>query len=88
MNRRKFFKWLGAGVAAVVVAPTTLFKEESVCVAPAGYRTYVMGKDAFIAGYADYSNFSEFADSAAIDEAVSNAAKELGARAGHDSVLS
>jgi hypothetical protein len=44
---------------------------------PAAYSTYVMGQDAFIAGYVDYANFSDFAISAAIDECVSKAAEEL-----------
>jgi hypothetical protein len=80
LNRRKFFKWLGAGTAAAVVAPTVLKALEPLCVAPktVTYSTYIMGKDAIIGGYADYANFSHFALASAIDESVANAAKELG----------
>jgi hypothetical protein len=79
MNRRNFFKMAGAGLAVAVVAPATLFAEGPACVAaPKAYSTYVMGQNAFISQYADYANFSDFAISAAIDESVSDAAKELG----------
>jgi hypothetical protein len=79
MNRRKFLKWLGVGVAGAAVAPSAFFSEGPTCVAaPKAYSTYVMGRNAMIAGYVDYVNFSDFAISAAIDEHVSNAAKELG----------
>lgn len=82
LNRRKFFKWLGAGVAASAVAPSVLKAAESLSVAPKTltYSTYIMGKDAFIGGYVDYANFSSFALASAIDEVVDNSAKELGYR--------
>jgi hypothetical protein len=84
LNRRKFFKWLGVGTAAAVVAPTMLKALEPLCVAPKTltYTTYVMGKDAIISEYANYVNFSDFALASAMDEAVENAAAELGHRAG------
>lgn len=79
MNRRSFFKWLGIGVAAAVVAPSALTITEPVCVeAPKAYSTYVMGKDAIISGYFDYANFSDFAIKTSIDELVENTARELG----------
>jgi hypothetical protein len=79
LNRRKFFKWLGVGTAAAVVAPTVLKALEPLCVAPKTltYTTYVMGKDAIISEYANYVNFSDFALASAMDEVVSDTAKEL-----------
>jgi hypothetical protein len=78
MNRRSFLKWLGVGTAVAAVAPTLLSMDVPAAVAtPAAYSTYVMGKEATIGSYADYVSFSNFAISAAIDEAVSNAAEEL-----------
>lgn len=79
MNRRNFFKWLGIGAAAAVVAPSVLTLTEPVCVeAPKAYRTYVMGKDVYVASYFDYANFSDFAIKTSIDELVEKTAKELG----------
>jgi hypothetical protein len=44
MNRRQFFKWLGVGAAAAVVAPSAFATEPSACVAPvcnlSDYGTY------------------------------------------------
>lgn len=71
MNRRSFLKWMGVGVAGVVVAPSVLLSEGPACVAPdAGFAT--------IAAYEDYANFSSFSLAAAIDTHVLQAAKELG----------
>jgi hypothetical protein len=49
MNRRNFFKFLGLGTAAVVVAPEVIADVLKEGVAPKGYATYVMGKDACFA---------------------------------------
>jgi hypothetical protein len=72
LNRRKFFKWLGAGTAAAVVAPSVVKAMESLCVAPKplAYSTYIMGKDAFIGKYIDYINFSCSAISLTTDYVV------------------
>jgi hypothetical protein len=72
MNRRRFLKWVGAGTAAVAVAPTALFHEGPACVAAVPTT---------IGDYADYANFSELARAQAIDEMVSNTAAELGRQA-------
>jgi hypothetical protein len=74
LNRRKFFKWLGAGTAAAVVAPSVVKAMESLCVAPKplAYSTYIMGKDAVMGGYIEYVNFSSFAISLTTDEVVYN----------------
>jgi hypothetical protein len=83
LDRRKFFKWLGVGTAATVVAPSAVKAMESLCVAPkpTAYRTYVMGKETLFSypEYVDYANFSSFAISTSIDEVVEKAAAELGA---------
>lgn len=84
LNRRKFFKWVGVGVAASAVAPSVIKAAESLCVAPKTltYTTYVMGKDAIIGEYANYCNFSSMAIASAMDEAVADSAKELSYQAG------
>lgn len=82
MNRRNFFKWLGIGTAAVAVAPYALLNGEPVCVAadsPLGVSLLAGGT---LGEYADYSNFSSFALTEAIDKAVAQAAAELGVAAG------
>ena len=76
MNRRTFLKWLGVGTAIAAVAPSTLLPEAPACVAePIAVAPAVC---ATIGEYADYCNFSSMAIAAAIDEAVLNAAEELG----------
>lgn len=85
MNRRKFFQFLGIGVAVAAAAPYADTVMGPACVAPpavpAAYSTYVMGKEAAISSYFEYANFSDFAISAAIDDAVDNVATELSYRA-------
>jgi hypothetical protein len=84
MNRRKFLRWLGVGIAGAAVAPSVLAAMEPSCVAApvVGYRTYLISECAIINSYANYVNFSDFALAASIDEVVANAAKELGEAAG------
>lgn len=41
MNRRKFFKWLGAGVAIAATAPSALLAEGPACVAKAVVDPYL-----------------------------------------------
>lgn len=96
MNRRSFFKWLGVGTAAVVAAPGVISicddpwcgsiagegiiphdELHGICVDHAQPITECLE-------YADYADFSSFSTCSAIDEIVSNAAKELGERAGRD----
>ncbi len=48
VNRRNFFKRAAQVVAAVVVAPAVIEKIAEVSAAPIAYRTYIMGKDAFL----------------------------------------
>lgn len=101
MNRRNFFKWLGAGTAAaaagVVVAPSVIEKivkpKPSDCDCalrsfwdgPCKYhleewrRVQASGE---IGSYADYSSFASFASKTSIDEAVGQAAADLGHQAG------
>lgn len=72
MNRRGFLKWVGVGAAAVVVAPKALLKAGEVIpseAAPVVERVWLQ--------YGDYVNFSSFVISSAIDESVSNTAKQL-----------
>lgn len=82
MNRRKFFKWLGVGIAGAAVAPSLSTIMGPQCVAaefPLGASLLAGGT---LSSYADYSSFSELALTAHIDEIVSQAAAELGAAAG------
>lgn len=74
MNRRGFLKAFGIG-AATVVAATSLEGGISFISEPELIQAPVL--DAYIVQYADYTNFSEFAISEAIDEYVLNAATEL-----------
>lgn len=83
MNRRKFFKWLGVGIAGAAVAPSALLAMEPVCVTRE-LAQYTPFMPHLVEGYADYSNFSSFALTEAIDKAVAQAAAELGAAAGRD----
>lgn len=92
ISRRRFFKWLGAGTAAVVVAPSAL----AVCADP--WCGSIAGEGiiphdelheypaniSYYTEYADYTNFSSFALAASIDNIVANAAKELGEAAARD----
>jgi hypothetical protein len=82
LNRRKFFKWLGAGTAAAVVAPTVLKALEPLCVAPTPKYVPITLTDTstgiVISTYAEYSNFSSFATKAALDDAVYISAAQLG----------
>jgi TAT (twin-arginine translocation) pathway signal sequence len=81
MNRRSFLRWLGAGIAVGAVAPAAITSVlESESVAKTGYATYVMGQDAVIGCYADYTNFSQFALSESIDQAIQDTANELSYR--------
>jgi hypothetical protein len=79
MNRRKFFKWLGTGVAVAAVAPTVLLRE-----APSlsGWVAHDFISPSPFNEYGDYTNFSSLAIARSIDESVSNAARELSFRAG------
>jgi TAT (twin-arginine translocation) pathway signal sequence len=76
MNRRKFLKWLGVGVAGAAVAPSALSLLEPACVAEPA--TFALMSDAIVGEYFNYVNFSSFALATAIDESVQNAAAELG----------
>ena len=71
MNRRKFLQCLGIGATTVAVAPKAI---EWLAFSSPNVPTY--------GDYADYSNFSAFSISQGFDEAVQNAAMELGYRAG------
>jgi hypothetical protein len=73
MNRRRFLKWVGAGTAAVAVAPTALFHEGPACVAAVPTT---------IGEYAEYVNFSSFALASSMDEIIANTAKQLAHNAG------
>src|SRR5882724_160465 len=94
MNRRKFFKWLGVGTAAAVVAPSALAScGDPWCGSIAGegiiphdelHDSWDGPSESVVRGYADYTNFSSFALAAAIDDIVSQSAAELGAAAGRD----
>ena len=75
MNRRSFLKWLGAGTAAVVVAPAAIAK-----VAASASQTEKVWAPASIAEYSDYANFSSLSIANATDQLVSDAAKELAFR--------
>jgi hypothetical protein len=67
MNRRRFLRFLGAGVAVGVVAPAAVIPVlESAPVAKTGYATYVMGQDAIISQYADYTDYASFSESARV----------------------
>jgi len=80
MNRRSFFKWLGAGAAAAVVAPSAFLVAES----SLSEHSIGMGPHDEGYHYENYTNFSDFALKSAIDDVVANTAKELGAAAGRD----
>ncbi len=81
MNRRKFFKWLGVGIAGAAVAPSlsTVMGPECVAKEIAPYTPFMPH---LVEQYADYSSFSDFALIAAMDSIVAQAADELGAAAG------
>jgi hypothetical protein len=74
MNRRKFFKWLGAGVAVAAIAPTALLREDP---SLSGWVAHDFISPSPFNEYGDYTNFSSFAISTAIDDSVSSAAQEL-----------
>lgn len=73
MDRRRFLTLLGAAPIAAKIGVL-----ESVCPAIVEFPCL----DIIPCHYVDYVNFSEFALSAAIDEAVSNAAMELSMKLG------
>jgi hypothetical protein len=62
MNRRKFLKWVGIGTAVATVAPAIEFTEPAV---------------ETLTEWNNYTNFSSFAISQAIDETVTRSAIEL-----------
>jgi TAT (twin-arginine translocation) pathway signal sequence len=90
MNRRSFFKWLGVGTAAVVVAPTPLTEcDDPWCGSIGGEGIIPHDELHQIAGpaypvnpvlldYADYEAFSTFVISSSIDDEVLESSKELG----------
>ena len=90
LNRRKFFKWLGVGVAASAVAPSVIAEcGDPWCGSIAGegivphdelhsYKPEIVSHNE----YADYVNFSNFKLARAIDEVVAKSAKEMGYRHG------
>lgn len=82
MNRRSFFKWLGAGSVAVVVAPSALFTEGPACVAPPPFVDVPSLHVHSIGDYAEYTNFSQFAIDQSIDAMTKDTAAELSYRAG------
>lgn len=106
MNRRKFFKWLGVGIAGAAVAPSLATPMGPGCVATScscSGRSFWEGRCEYcqahklvcgcdrtkgctcpVLSYADYSNFSQFALIASMDETVMQCAKELGEAAGRD----
>lgn len=96
LNRRSFLKWLGAGTAVAVVAPSTLSScEDPWCGSIAGegiiphdelhgYHFDTLKGDDVICSYADYSSLSQVAIAASIDESVMDAASELGRKAGEE----
>lgn len=83
ISRRRFFKWLGVGAAAAVVAPSALAVMEPSCARKSpwdgeyGYHYDTIRGDE----YADYTDFSSFSHHAALDEIVENAGKELSEQA-------
>ena len=89
MNRRKFLNWFAIGAGAVAVAPTVIAScdcsQRSFWEGLCKYHSIgFMKPSAVIGDYADYTNFSKFAIAQSFDEAVSNAAAELGKAAAED----
>src|SRR6266851_5252438 len=83
MNRRKFLNWFAIGAGAVAVAPTVIAScdcsQRSFWEGLCEYHSIeFMKASPVIHNYADYTNFSKFAVEQSFDEAVSNAAAELG----------
>ena len=74
MNRRRFLTLLG--LAPVVAKFAPLLPE--VTPAPIAYSTYVMGREAMLAQYCDYANFSDFAVVAYLEPEVLTIAERLG----------
>lgn len=78
MNRRKFFKWMGAGTVAVVVAPTARLSEGPVVEQSRMECGCIYGQcTCEVLGYNDYVNFSSFALAASMDKAVANVGRQL-----------
>lgn len=82
MNRRKFFRWLGVGSVAAVVAPSTLLFSEPSSFDKLKAEHKVCDLADYGNRYANYTNFSAYALASAIDDSVSYAASELGSRSG------
>jgi hypothetical protein len=100
MDRRKFLQRLGLGAAVAAVAPSAV---EAVCSCARGSKPLIGTAEEWcdihgtplvecrpvLAEYAEYTDFSGFANCGAIDEGVMKAAEELGRSAGeHLSYLS
>lgn len=84
MNRRKFFKWLGVGSVAAVVAPSALLVEGPAYLTtpkpPVEWATNGIPTAAM--EYAEYTSFSAFTIASSVDDCVSDAAQELAHRSG------
>ena len=97
MDRRRFLKWLGVGVAAGAAAPSVIAKVGPTLSDVDERSPMMAGTDWFweehpeslcqstfssTMEYADYADFSALALSTALDATVSEAAAELSRQAG------
>lgn len=89
MDRRKFLKRLGIGAAVAVAAPIAV---EAVCSCASGFKPLIGTAEEYcdihgiplvecmpvLKDFADYTDFSSFANCEEIDAVVMKAAEELG----------